>query len=73
MHVQNKNTWILTDKRGFLYTYYVATATQNLKVLYSNIMDILSSQHKMMILDDFWPDKIALTLSARGSTLDVRI
>ena len=45
----------MTYKRGFMYTGYVATATQNVKILPQFYKDILKSQN---INNNFWPDRV---------------
>ena len=59
-----RNTEI-TVKRGFRYTCYVSTATQNFAILvYRNVHMLCTYQGakmKFRLLDDFWPDYVALT------------
>ena len=58
-----RNTGI-TDKRGFSHTCYVATATKKLKDFHNFSLWTTYQEAKILfwLLDDFWPDCVALSL-----------
>ena len=60
---KKRNTGI-TDKWGFWHTCYITTATQSLKDIHnSGLRTYREAKIKFWLLDDYWPDCVAMILS----------